>query len=91
MKKEIEQKQKVLESKENNFAVPKKNVAWILLGFGIMVLGFILLAGGGSSDPDVFSPAIFSARRLVVAPIVIVVGIIVIIAAIMRKGKEKED
>ncbi len=76
-----------MEEKNKNFALPKKNITLIIIGFAIMVIGFILLGGGGSSDPDVFSPAIFSARRLTVAPIVIILGIIVIIVAIMRRGK----
>lgn len=68
-------------------AMPLKGVLWMLIGFGIMVLGYILMTGGGSGDPNVFSPAIFSFRRIVLAPIVIIAGIVVVIASIMKKHK----
>lgn len=74
-----------MENKDKKFAVPKRNIIWILTGFAVMVLGFILLAGGGSDDPAQFSEAIFNFRRLVLAPIVIILGIIVIIVAILRR------
>ena len=54
-----------------------------------MAAGFILLAGGGSDDPQVFNYAMFDFRRLVAAPIVIVAGIVVEVVAIMRRPKEK--
>lgn len=71
----------------NNFALPKKNLLWMILGFGVMVLGFILLAGGGSSEPSSFSPEIFSFRRLYIAPVVILLGCALVVFAIMHKGK----
>ncbi|MBO6222290.1 MAG: DUF3098 domain-containing protein [Bacteroidales bacterium] len=75
----------------NNFALPKKNLIWMVLGFGVMVLGFVLLAGGGSSDPSSFSPQIFSARRLYVAPVVILLGCALVVFAIMHKGKNNKN
>lgn len=74
-----------------NFSMPRKNVLLIGLGLLVMVLGFVLMIGGGSSDPNVFNPAMFSARRLVVAPVVICAGIGVIIWGIMRKPREGEE
>ena len=70
-----------------NFSLPPKNVKIIGIGLLVMVLGFVLMLGGGSSDPDVFNPAMFSFRRLVVAPLVIVAGITAIILGIMRTAK----
>jgi len=55
------------------------------------VAGFILLSGGGSDDPAVFNYAMFDARRLVAAPVVIVAGIAVIVIAIIRKPSDKEE
>ncbi len=76
---------------KNNFALPKRNVGWIIAGFAVMVLGYILMVGGGSSEPSRFSPEIFSFRRLVLAPIVIIIGVVAVTVAIMRcKTKEKE-
>ena len=64
-------------------------VNYILMGTGLVLLaiGYILLAGGGSDDPNVFNPAMFDTRRLYVAPILIVLGFVVEIAAIMYKKK----
>lgn len=63
----------------------------MLAGVLVLVAGFILLSGGGSDDPQVFNYAMFDARRLVAAPIVIIAGIVVVILAIMGRFKEKED
>ena len=63
----------------------------ILVGLALMVLGYILMTGGGSSDPQVFNYAMFDFRRLVLAPVSIVAGIIVIIVAIILKPKEGEN
>lgn len=64
-------------------------VNYILMGAGLVLLaiGYILLAGGGFDDPNVFNPAMFDTRRLYVAPILIVLGFVVEIAAIMYKKK----
>ena len=63
----------------------------MLVGLALMVLGYILMTGGGSSDPQVFNYAMFDFRRLVLAAVGIVAGIIVIIVAIIRKPKEGEN
>lgn len=68
--------------------MPSKNVKIIGLGLLVMVLGFVLMLGGGSSDPNVFNPAMFNARRLVIAPIVIVLGIAAIIFGIMKTPRD---
>ena len=67
-------------------------INYILMGAGLLLLalGYILLSGGGSDDPNVFNPAMFDARRLVVSPILIVLGFVVEIVAIMYKGKKAE-
>jgi hypothetical protein len=67
-----------------------RKINYILIGVGILflVLGYILLAGGGSDDPEVFNPDIFNARRLVVAPILMLIGLIVEIVAIMYRAKK---
>ena len=67
-----------------------RKINYILIGIGVLflALGFILLSGGGSDDPEVFNPAIFNARRLVVAPILMLIGLIVEIVAIMYRAKK---
>ena len=66
------------------------NYIMMVAGIVILAIGYILLSGGGSDDPNTFNPAMFDARRLTVAPILIVLGFVVEIFAIMFKGKKKE-
>ena len=76
------------EIKETGFALGKENYKLMAIGFAIIVVGFILLAGGGSDDPNVFSEDIFSFRRLTIAPIVLLAGFVFEIYAIMKKPKD---
>jgi len=80
------------ERKTANFALTKENYKLIAIGFGIMILGYILMIGGGSDDPaNVFrEDALFSFRRITLAPILIVGGFLFEIYAIMKRPKEKE-
>ena len=76
----------------SNFSLSPKNVRFVLIGLIVMVAGYILMSGGGSSDPDVFNPEIFNFRRLVIAPLLVIIGIVIVIVAIMKKPREdKED
>ena len=68
-----------------NFSLPSKNVKLILAGLIVMVSGYILMIGGGSSDPDVFNYAMFDFRRLVLSPLLVILGIVIIIISIMGK------
>ena len=63
---------------------------YILVGVGVcfLVLGYILLSGGGSDDPDVFNPEIYNMRRIFVAPLLMLIGLILPIAAIMYRSKK---
>ena len=63
-------------TEEGAFAIPRKNVLYIIAGFAVMVLGYVLMAGGGSDDPNVFNYGMFSFRRIVLAPVVILVGMV---------------
>ena len=68
-----------------------KGLRLMIAGVLVMVAGFVLLAGGGSKDPEVFNFAMFDFRRLVAAPVVIVAGIIVEVVSIMGDFGRKED
>ena len=59
----------------------------MIVGFLVMVAGYLLLCGGGSQDPSAFSPEIFSFRRLVLAPIVIIAGAVGTTVAIIKIKK----
>ena len=69
----------------------KFNYILMLAGFVILGIGYILLSGGGSDDPSVFSEAIFDTRRLVIAPITLMIGLLVEFVAIMLKINPKKE
>ena len=69
----------------------KQNYLLFLAGLGLIVLGYILMIGGGSEDPNVFNPAIFDAQRITVAPMVCVLGFVTIIVAIMWRPKQNQE
>lgn len=72
-------------------AFDSMNYKLLLIGIGIVILGFILMSGGGTGDPEVFdAKEIFSARRITVAPIVCLIGYVFVIYAIMRKPRGTE-
>ena len=75
-------------SSAENVLFTKDNFKWMVIGLIIMALGFFLMAGGKSSNPEVFDDSsIYSPMRITVAPILIVAGLIVEIFAIMKKPK----
>ncbi len=69
----------------------KQNYLIFLAGLGLIILGYILMIGGGSEDPNVFNPAIFDARRITVAPMVCVLGFVTIIVGIMWRPKQNQE
>ena len=72
---------------DKGFAIPKKNVLYIIAGFAVMLFGYVLMSGGGSDNPQEFNEQMFSFRRTVLAPIVILAGMVLEIVAIMFRGK----
>ena len=71
-----------------NVLFTKENYKWMLIGLVIMALGFFLMAGGKSSNPNVFSDKdVYSPIRITIAPILIVAGLLVEIFAIMKRPK----
>ncbi|MBQ0006526.1 MAG: DUF3098 domain-containing protein [Alistipes sp.] len=73
----------------DKFSISEKNVFIILAGLVIMILGYVLMTGGGSENPEEFSYDIFSARRLTVAPLLILIGFVTEIFGIMHRPKNK--
>lgn len=84
---EMKDSEKKTEIDDKGFAIPKKNVLYIIAGFAVMLFGYVLMSGGGSDDPQQFNEQMFSFRRTVVAPIVILAGMVLEIVAIMYRGK----
>ena len=74
---------------KRNFAFEKSNNILLLIGVVLIVAGFILMCGPGSTETH-FEPDIFSTRRVVVAPLVCFVGFVFMIFAILFKAKSKK-
>ena len=66
----------------------KENYIWMLAGIVVIILGFILMAGGKSADPKIFDPKeVYSTTRITIAPLLIIIGFILEIVGIMKKPK----
>jgi len=61
----------------------------MLIGLGVIALGFILMSGGGSDDPTVFNPEIYSWRRIRLAPAIILIGFGIEVYAILLNPHKK--
>lgn len=67
----------------------RDNRMWMLIGAAVMILGFLLMIGGKSTDPNVFNKdEVYSFNRITLAPILIVAGLVIEIYAIMKRPKE---
>ena len=67
----------------------KENMKWMLIGIAVLILGFLLMPGGGSDDPNVFNKdEVYSTRRITIAPIIILIGLGIEIYAIFRQPKK---
>ena len=84
--------QEAIKKAEDNvrpiFAFGKENYILMLAGVVLIILGFILMTGGGSKDPNVFNEEMFNFRRLTLAPIMILIGFAVEIVAIMKRPRD---
>jgi len=76
------------DDKKTGFALGRENYKLMAIGFAIIIIGFILMAGGKSDDPKVFSEDIFSFRRITVAPLIVLAGFIFEIYAIMKRPRD---
>ena len=75
----------------NDMPFTATNYKLLLIGMGILVLGFILMSGGGSGDPEVFDEgSIFHPLRITWAPIVILAGYLFIVYAILKRTRDDE-
>ena len=74
--------------KKKQFLFSKKRYQILLLSIVIIGLGFLLMSGGGSNNPDVFNNEIYSFRRIRLAPLVVISGFIMCIVSILYRDKE---
>ena len=84
-----EQKRK--EAAKPIFVFGKKNYKFMFIGLAVIALGFILMSGGGSDDPNVFNPEIFNWRRIRLAPALVLIGFGIQIYAILLNPDKKSS
>ena len=70
------------------FLFGKRNYIIMLIGLAFIALGFILMAGGGSDDPEIFNPEIYNWRRIRLAPTLVIIGLGIEIYAILANPKK---
>lgn len=79
---------KPLHKQDLNFVFEKKNYVVMGIGLAVIALGFILMAGGGSDDPNVFNPEIYSFRRIRLAPALVLLGFAIEVYAILLNPRK---
>ena len=84
----MSKKEQVQSEKKMQFAFGKENYRLLIIGFAVIILGFVLMIGGKAESPDQFNPEIFSFRRITLAPLLFFGGFIFEIYAIMKKPKD---
>ena len=73
--------------KKNKLLFGKRNYRFMIIGLFFIAMGFILMSGGGSDDPNIFNEEIYSFRRIRLAPILVVTGFIIEVYAILTKSE----
>ena len=63
---------------KHEFLFEKENYIILLVGIAVIALGFLLMSGGGSDNPNVFNEEIFNAQRITWAPLIILIGLLLI-------------
>ena len=86
----LEEKNKNHKNEQEEVKMPfgRDNYLWVIIGLAFLLIGFLLMIGGGSDNPDVFNEAIFNFRRLTLAPILVLIGFGIQIYAIMKRPKK---
>ena len=85
----MKKKEKELNKAEQNFIFGKKNYTYMFIGLAVIALGFILMAGGGSEDPNEFNDAIYNFRRIRLAPTLVLLGFAIEVYAILLNPHKK--
>lgn len=79
------------QSPQPEFIFQRRNYMFMFIGIAFIALGFILMSGGGSNDPNVFNEAIYSFRRIRLAPTLVLIGLGIEIYAILLNPHKKKD
>ncbi|MBT8178834.1 MAG: DUF3098 domain-containing protein [Eudoraea sp.] len=73
------------------FIFQKRNYLFMFIGLAFIALGFILMSGGGSDDPNVFNPDIYNFRRIRLAPTLVLIGLGIEVYAILLNPHKKKS
>lgn len=73
-----------MKDNKQEFLFGKINYKILLIGIAVIALGFILMSGGGSDDPNVYSDDIFNFRRIRLAPTTVLIGFGITIYSILK-------
>ena len=76
-------------SNKKTFVFEKKNYVTMIIGLAFITIGFILMSGGGSEDPNVFNPEIYNFRRIKLAPTLVLIGFGIQVYAILLNPNKK--
>lgn len=75
---------------KQEFIFQRRNYLFMFLGLALIALGFILMSGGGSDDPNVFRTDIYSFRRIKLAPTLVLIGLgLEVYAILLNPHKNK--
>ncbi len=85
------EKQSRPQIRKQEFIFQKRNYIFMFIGIGIIALGYILMSGGGSDDPNVFNEDIYNFRRIRLAPTLVLIGLGIEVYAILLNPHKKKD
>ena len=74
---------------KKTFVFQRKNYIFMIIGLLFIALGFILMSGGASEDPNVFNPEIYNFRRIRLAPTLVLIGFAIQVFAILTSSTKK--
>ncbi len=74
--------------KKKGFLFQKSNYKFLVIGIFFIIVGFLLMLGGGSDDPNIFSEEVYSFQRIRIAPVLILIGFGIQVYAILKTPKK---
>ena len=87
----MSKKNRANQTPKQDFIFQKKNYLFMFIGIAFIALGFILMSGGGSDDPNVFNPEIYNFRRIRLAPTLVLIGLGIEVYAILLNPYKKKN
>ena len=85
----MENKTRPANSFNTGFVFGKRNYMFMFIGLAVIALGFILMSGGGSEDPNEFNDAIYNFQRIRLAPALVLIGFAIEVYAILLNPHKK--